>query len=354
MDVNNGRMYQELVELSGNIVIVTDPGFNIRYVSPAVSKSFNVEPLALIGKNVFEFVSSDSVEQWKECIAHQQLPFSEEISLTLGAERKAYFDVQVSNLHSGNDTPEVALHLHDITRKKEKEKELVKSNAQLDQVIYKTTHDLRSPVRSALGLVSLAESAPQDEKPRYIEMIRNSLLKLDGLIEEMNDFFRNDKLAIQRAQINITDIIRKEVELLSFSQQAKDIKIELKIESESGFYSDPIRVRTILTNILSNAIKYSDRKKNEPFIHIVVFINEEFCDIRIVDNGIGIEEQHLNKIFDLFFRATDQSQGTGLGLFIVKDTVQKLKGVIEVTSKVDQGTTFRIQIPNQIYQPVMA
>jgi len=347
-------MYRELVEGSDNIVIVTDPGFNIRYVSPAVSKSFSVEPVALIGKNVFDFINPDTVDQWKTSLAQHELPFSEEISLSIGSEKKAYFDVHVSSLDSGNGSPEVALHLHDVTRKKEKEDELIRSNQQLDQVIYKTTHDLRSPVRSALGLVSLAESAPDNEKPRYIEMIRGSLLKLDGLIEEMNDFFRNEKLAIQREQINIVEIIRKEVELLSFSQQAKDIKIELESEIQQEFFSDSIRVRTILTNILSNAIKYSDRKKNEPFINVGVFINEEFCDIRIVDNGIGIEEKHLSKIFDLFFRATDQSQGTGLGLFIVKDTVQKLKGVIEVTSKLDQGTTFRIQIPNQIYQPAMA
>jgi signal transduction histidine kinase len=108
----------------------------------------------------------------------------------------------------------------------------------------------------------------------------------------------------------------------------------------------------VLTNILSNAIKYSDTKKLKPFIRIYVFINEEFCQIRVVDNGIGIAEESHEKIFDLFFRATEQAQGTGLGLFIVKDTIQKLKGTIEVDSMLDKGTTFVITIPNQIYQPI--
>ena len=70
------------------------------------------------------------------------------------------------------------------------------------------------------------------------------------------------------------------------------------------------------------------------------------------DNGIGIEPQYQEKIFDLFFRATDQSQGTGLGLFIVKDTIDKLRGKIEVESEPGRGTTFTIEIPNQIFQPV--
>jgi signal transduction histidine kinase len=111
-------------------------------------------------------------------------------------------------------------------------------------------------------------------------------------------------------------------------------------------------MKTIVGNLLSNAIKYRDLTKLRSFIEISVSIDPEICELRFVDNGIGIEPQYREKIFDLFFRATDQSQGTGLGLFIVKDTIERLKGVIDVQSMPGEGTTFTIRIPNQILQPI--
>lgn len=351
--VSSVGFYRELVEQSDDIIIVTDSLFNIRYASAAVRR-FNIAPESLTGQNLFDHIQTDRAEQWRSCLQNFDDPFSDEISLNVSDGRKLYFDVFVRNLMDDVGREGLALHLHEITAKKSKEADLIRANQQLDQVIYKTTHDLRSPVRSAMGLVNLAKNATLAEKDQYIEMIGRSLHKLDDLIEEMNDFFRNDKLALKREVVHLMEEIHEEIDLLDFTVAGKKIRVDLQMEGTTPFYSDVIRVRTILTNILSNAIKYSDPNKSEPFIKIIVLINEENCQIRIVDNGIGIKEEYHSRIFDLFFRATDQSQGTGLGLFIVKDTIQKLNGSIEVTSQINQGTTFRIQIPNQIHQPALA
>ncbi|WP_333820133.1 sensor histidine kinase [Ohtaekwangia sp.] len=99
------------------------------------------------------------------------------------------------------------------------------------------------------------------------------------------------------------------------------------MEGHVELLSDRVRVQTIVTNILSNAIKYMDLQKQNPFIKIATQITEEVCDIRVEDNGTGISPAYQEKIFDLFFRASDQAQGTGHGLFIVKDTIDWLKGV---------------------------
>jgi PAS domain S-box-containing protein len=350
--MKNVGLYKELVEHSDSIVIVTDRSFNIRYVSPTVFRSFQVDPQSLVGKNVFEFVNPDRIERWKECLKDRPEYYTDEISLTIPNGHTAYFDVQVSDL-SGDSASGIVLHLHDITGKKIKEYELQRANQQLDQVIYKTTHDLKAPLKSALGLINLADGGTDEERVTYLKMIRKTLLKLDGLIAEMDDFFRNEKMAIQREKIDLNALIKDELEHLDYSGGGKKIKIDFICDDDTEFYSDAIRVQTIITNILSNAIKYSDQKKSEPFIRINVSINEDFCQLRIIDNGIGIDQKYLDKIFDLFFRATEYAQGTGLGLFIVKDTIQKLKGHIEVTSTLGQGTSFMISIPNQILQPAM-
>jgi PAS domain S-box-containing protein len=349
-NVENVGMFRELVESSDNIIVVTDQSFNIRYVSSAVVRAFNIEPVKMLGRSVFDFVTEDRARQWKACLETNVGSFSEEISL-MGPHGKAYYDVEVMSLRQQQNFSGLALKLHDITEKKIKENDLIRSNQQLDQVIYKTTHDLKAPLMSALGLVQLAERSSEGEKGRYIELIKKSLLKLDSFIEEMNDFFRNEKLAVQRERILIKQLIEEEIDDLVNLPEFNNVTVSFEIEGDIDFYSDSIRVRTVLANILSNAIKYSDQKKNEPFIRIYVSLNQEFCQIRIVDNGIGIEKNSQDKIFDLFFRATTHSQGTGLGLFIVKDTIQKLQGTIEVSSMLGEGTTFLIRIPNKIHQP---
>jgi len=205
---------------------------------------------------------------------------------------------------------------------------------------------------SALGLVTIAEEAPAAEKGHYINMIKKSLLKLDSRIEEMNNFFRHEKLALQRERIDLNELLRDERENFKNLSHGDKVQVHMQLDNRMEWYSDPLRVKTIITNIFSNAIKYQDLQKQNPFIKIVTNVTWDFCDIRIEDNGIGIEPEFQEKIFDLFFRATDQSQGTGLGLFIVKDTITRLKGSIEVKSKQGKGTTFFIRIPNQLNQPM--
>jgi PAS domain S-box-containing protein len=346
-------MFRELVENSNDIIIVTDEEFKIRYISSAVTKIFDIEPIKVLGLSIFTFVSPEKIDNWRACLLDPAYSsFQEEISLKNLKDQKFYFDIQVSNLLNKTDIQGLFIRLHDITAKKDREKELIRSNQQLDQVIYKTTHDLKAPLLSAMGLVNLAEKASAEERDKYLDLIKKSLLRLDSLIDEMNDFFRNEKLALKRDKINVAHIIKDELGYLRNLYEAYKIDIQFIVEGDTDFYSDSIRLKTVITNLLSNAIKYTDPKKSEPFIKISVYIKEEFCELRFADNGIGIEPKYHEKIFELFFRATTHSQGTGLGLFIVKDTIEKLKGTIEVDSKPGLGTVFTIQVPNQIFQPV--
>jgi PAS domain S-box-containing protein len=345
-------MFKELIESSDDIIIVTDREFRIRYISPSVSKSFGLEPPDLVGMNVFAFVDPAKIQDWKDCVYRNSgNSIKEEIYLEIKKGVKRYYDVHVSNVSTLHE-PGLIVRLHDISEKKQREKELIRSNKQLDQVIFKTTHDLQAPLKSALGLIKIAEQAPSEENAKYISLIKKSLNKLDFFIEEMNDFFRNEKLAIQREQINLLSMLNEEVANLKGLYEENRLRVTCEVRSSSEFYSDNIRLRTIVGNILSNAIKYSDPQKDQPFINIAISTNEEVCEIRFADNGIGIEEQYQLKIFDIFFRGTTHSEGTGLGLFIVKDTIDRLKGTIEVKSKLGSGSEFIIRLPNQLSHTV--
>lgn len=351
--MKNEGMFKELVENSDDIIIVTDEANTIRYISSSVRSLFGLEPVSLLGRSIFDYIHPDRREHWQHGMGGQT-PFQAEEAFQMRHGQTVYFDVHVSRLLNHYPIQGRVLKLHNVTDKKHREDELVRSNQQLDQIIFKTTHDLKAPLMSAMGLVSLAEKAPPAEQVRYLGLIRKSLLSLDSLIEEMNDFFRNDKMAVQREKIDMVKVLRDETENLKSLSDEKGIAIASHIHGATDFYSDSVRVKTIIGNILSNAVKYYDPQKKQPFVNISITINKDICVIKMADNGIGIKAEHQPRIFDLFFRATDQSQGTGLGLFIVKDTIEKLKGSIDVDSEIGRGTTFTIDIPNQLYQPFEA
>ncbi len=342
--------FRELVENSGDIFIVVDRTCKIRYISSSVSKLYGAQPIALLGRDIFDYVSVDRVEEIKGWLTNSVSGQSYEIGLELRKNLTTYFDVHISYAYQQDAMHGFVLKLHDITKKKTKEKELIETNKQLDQVIYKTTHDLKAPIMSALGLVNLAEKAPVEQKQEYLTLIKRSLLKLNAFIEEMNNFFRNEKLALQREKIVMGKLVKDEIHDLKNLYHAEKIRIEVAIEESGEFFSDVVRVKTIITNILTNAIKYADPKKADPFIQVAIKVGAGCCEISVSDNGIGIEDDQLVRVFDLFHRATSVSHGTGIGLFIVKDTIERLNGTIEVQSEIGKGTTFRMQIPNQLYQ----
>jgi len=342
--------FRELVENSDDIFIVVDRAYKIRYISSSVLKLYGIQPIALLGQDIFDYVKVDRIDEVRECLTSTTSDQSYEFGLELKRGHKTYFDIHVSYARQKDAMHGFVLKLHDITKKKTKEKELIHTNKQLDQVIYKTTHDLKAPIMSALGLVNLAEHAPAEQRDEYLTLIKRSLMKLNSFIEEMNNFFRNEKLALQREMIAIRTLITDEIQDLKNLYHADKIRIEVKVDEGSEFFSDMLRVKTVMTNILTNAIKYADPGKIDPFIQVAVKVRAEFCEIAVTDNGIGIEEDHLEKIFDLFHRATSVSHGTGIGLFIVKDTIERLNGTIAVQSEFGKGTTFSMHIPNQLYQ----
>ncbi len=129
---------------------------------------------------------------------------------------------------------------------------------------------------------------------------------------------------------------------------ASRIRKEVTIDNPQkvGIYSDYNRILVLFNNLISNAIRYSDPAKPVSFIkaHVTVWRNEII--IKFSDNGIGIAQQHLDKIFDMFYRAHDDSKGTGLGLFILQETVRKMNGSVLVESNAGVGTVFTLTLPN--------
>lgn len=235
-----------------------------------------------------------------------------------------------------------------ITMLKEMSQNLIKTNSEMDQLVYRTSHDLRAPIASLLGLESLLSTRVQDgEQRELLGIMKMQLNQLDSIIMDIITYRKVAQLGLAKNHIDIEDMINKVLAGMQFMENYNHIEKKVKVKATSEFVNDKHNMQVIFNNLLSNAIKYS-KKGEEGFIKVKAKIDEEFLNITIADNGIGIEKDYLSRVFNMFYRATNHATGTGLGLFIVKEAVTKLEGEISVASVEGKGSTFTVKIPNQI------
>lgn len=228
-------------------------------------------------------------------------------------------------------------------------KMLVKVNEELDRFVYSTSHNLRSPLMSVLGLLNISRKEVQSEDYsrllEYFDMMQQSIEKLDDTLKEIVDYSKNARAEVKIEKIDLNEIIQECIDKLSYLEGAREIKKEIFIDGGNIIFCDADRLKVIFVNIISNAIKYRDNNKKKKELNITVRSYPYKTSISIQDNGIGIFPTYVNKVFDMFYRASDVSTGAGLGLYIVKETVDKLGGKISIDSEVETGTMVEIDIP---------
>jgi signal transduction histidine kinase len=235
----------------------------------------------------------------------------------------------------------------DITDRKKVEEELKIRNTELDNFVYKVSHDLRAPLSSILGLVNLARLPGNDDNPMdYIDIIGRKVEDLDHFISDVLSHSKNLKMDISHTNVDFNTIISRTFTDLSYLDGASEMMVYRRVD-EGDFYTDPWRISEIFRNLVSNAIKYRQLENARPEIRIEVNASDLCTEIIFSDNGIGIEKENIAKIFEMFYRATEQSDGSGIGLYIVKNAVEKLGGTISVHSESGIGTTFTIILPNR-------
>ena len=170
---------------------------------------------------------------------------------------------------------------------------------------------------------------------------------LDHFIGDVLSHSKNLKLEINIGKVDLSKIIDQTFRELGYLEGAAEVRKFVKIEG-IDFYSDHWRVSEIFRNLISNAIKYRQLSDVQSEINIKIHVDHLRADISFADNGIGIDAENLTRIFEMFYRATVQSDGSGIGLYIVRNAVEKLGGQISVASKPGQGTRFNIILPNRV------
>ncbi len=222
--------------------------------------------------------------------------------------------------------------------------ELQKTNYELDSFVYRVSHDLRAPLATILGLVNIAEKDKDANSwPMYLQYIRNSITRLDTFTRDILEYSRNTRIDVEYELVDVRVLLAEVREYVQLS--AEDVRFQERVEGAEVVLLDRKRMLVILNNLITNACKFRDTKKTENQIIVTFRITDNELALTVEDNGIGIDSTHIPRIFDMFYRATDRKTGSGLGLYIAKETVAKLGGSINVESVFGEFTKVEVRIP---------
>lgn len=226
-------------------------------------------------------------------------------------------------------------------------RDLTERNKSLAQFVYAVSHDLRAPLKSILGLINVVKlESDLHTKSELINLMEGRVHNLESYIKDVTVMAQNSRLGIIRKKVYFREVLDEILGNLDHCENFDKIIFRKRFPSNAMIKTDPIRLKIILNNLITNAMKFHvfDGQK-DPVVHISFENTGLENKITVSDNGRGIEQQYLDRIFELFFRTSSICEGSGLGLYITKETVEKLEGSISVESEIYEGTQFIIKLP---------
>lgn len=322
--------------------ILFDSELNILDANESLFKFYHIDREAFIGKHILE-VSPDAdkkglVDKYTEVIRTGKPIIIEEV-VSDPIYGNQYNRVKAFKVGNG-----VGVAISNIT-------EYRNTIESLEVFSYRLSHDIKSPMTSVLELTKMAlqeDPVDIDTLKSYCGLINESVSRLLETVEQVNKSLKIQKEIPHFELIDFRTIIDEVKKSLASVEGYSAQHFEEIIDLPFDFYFDKSIITSLFQNIIDNAIKYRNIERDDSSLKINISGDKEFVKIILSDNGIGIKKELQKNIFKLFYRATSQAHGTGIGLYTLRYTIEKLGGRIFFESIEGQGTTFKIIIPNKI------
>jgi len=236
--------------------------------------------------------------------------------------------------------------------KKILEEQKNKLSSELDNFVYSVSHDLRSPLLSVKGILTLLFDTGKIDPSavQYLRMAETSIDRLDNTIQDILEYSRNSRLEVMPELFDMKVVVSQIFEDIQFISD-HPIRFDIEIEGESTVFSDKRRITTVIKNLASNAAKYRKLNSSDCFVRFRMWRNGNRIFMEVSDNGIGIPSNQLDNVFKMFYRVSAERVGTGLGLFIVQEIARKLDGILQLKSEIGIGTSVLMQFEQHAVKP---
>ena len=335
-----------------DMLFILDEGFKIQQITPKVCELLKQAENKFIGKplhTLFDGRKKRFLERLKDKVQQEGKAHNVETSFKLPNKEKLPVTISLFTLKDNrNVTTGYLLVAEDIKEKLSTSSALKAKNEELKTLIYRTSHDLKGPLASMLGLFIVLEKENQDLATLqfYLSHIKKSAEKLNKTLSELLEIGVVDQFEPTAKRFDLAKSILGVVESLGNYPGREEVEINVQFSSNLFINSSEKLIQSALQNLIENSIKYrKPNKREQAIIRISASRQKGKMVVCIKDNGQGMDKMVLKRAFDMFYRGNESSKGSGLGLFIVKSNIEKLKGQIKIKSKQFEGTEIRILLP---------
>ena len=242
--------------------------------------------------------------------------------------------------------------LHTQEELAESRKDLQKKIAELKMFFYRTSHDLKAPVASILGLINLLidvgitnDVSITKDVQEYYHLLKGSATNLEKIIKKLSDANRSIGGFVELKKVDLHALIEEVINDVRFSGDYEDIKFKNACSKDIIIRTDVILMRSIVQNLVDNAAKFNRKDVRKAYVHIIAELKNNELQLSVEDNGKGIPENFREDAFGMFTRSEHKESGSGLGLYIVKNAVDILEGTVEFKTSLGSGTKFTIHFP---------
>ena len=350
------RKYRLIFEGTPSGVVIVDCATRcVQFANSAACRMSGYQHAEIVGRPTHSFrpaeftPSSDSI--WREIeekdvLVLAAVPFRRADGGVFHVDLSIHTIELVGKKMLAGFMTDVSEQMEDRRKLEDSNAALRKINAEMDGFIYSLSHDLRAPLLALRGLVGLVRQAGSNAEvaAKFLEMMEKSVKRMDDTIMEIIDYSRNSRLETRFEPIDIERLIREAFEDVKHLSNLP-IALEINVHQLVPFLSDSYRISTLFKNIVGNAVKYSRASAVTPRIRVAGVVDPGGTVLRFEDNGIGIAPEHIGRVFDMFYRASSASVGSGLGLFLCKEIVEKLGGRISLDSELGVGSVFKVALP---------
>lgn len=343
------QQYRILVEKMNDGMMLTDLEETVLFANNRLAEMLGMKKEKMIGRKSFEVIPEANNRE--KIISHSRLRskgIADQYELQMGQPPNDLWMLinGAPYIDASNEVVGTIAIITDITARKQAELKLHEKNQELDSFTYKASHDLKGPLASIIGLSNIAHDEVSDPKAlRYFDLIEKSTLRLDAILTDLIDLTRLNKAISELQPVLIEKVIWEIIESLKHRLGAERIVFSVDVKVQSELYTDTHLLTSILQNLIVNGINYHNPDQPQPTIEIKVREKGEQLLFSIKDNGVGIPEKMKDRVFEMFYRANTKSTGSGLGLYIVKNSIEKLRGEYRLESEEGKGTRFLFALP---------